>query len=243
MPDAMSAARENDCRKEAGMNSEKLKIAYERLSRDDEAVGDSLSIQNQKMLLEEYAAKNDIGNLTHIVDDGWSGTRWDRPGIVRLIEEVERGNVDFCLVKDMSRLGRDHLRVGLLLEQFRERGVRFIAINDNVDTARNDDDFTPFRNIINEWVARDTSRKIRAINESRTKDGKHVTGAVPYGYLRDHNEKSRWLLDEEAAPIVLRIFQSVIKGKTVTQIADELTAEGVLIPTAHWQEVGAGMRS
>jgi len=225
------------------MNSEKLKIAYERLSRDDEAVGDSLSIQNQKMLLEDYATRNGYTNLTHVVDDGWSGTRWDRPGIVRLVEEVERGNVELCLVKDMSRLGRDHLRVGLLLEQFRERGVRFIAINDNVDTARNDDDFTPFRNIINEWVARDTSRKIRAINDARTKDGKHVTGAVPYGYLRDPNEKSRWLLDEEAAPIVRRIFDGIIHGKTVTKIADELTAEGVLIPTAHWQKVNAGMRS
>jgi len=225
------------------MNNEKLRIAYERLSRDDEAVGDSLSIQNQKMLLEDYAARNGYTNLTHVVDDGWSGTRWDRPGIVKLIEEVERGNVELCLVKDMSRLGRDHLRVGLLLEQFRERGVRFIAINDNVDTSRNDDDFTPFRNIINEWVARDTSRKIRAINEARTKDGKHVTGAVPYGYLRDPNEKSRWILDEEAAPIVRRIFNSVIHGKTVSNIADELTAEGVLIPSAHWQKVDAGMRS
>jgi hypothetical protein len=156
---------------------------------------------------------------------------------------VERGNVELVLVKDMSRIGRDHLRVGLLLEQCRERGVRFIAINDNVDTSRNDDDFTPFRNIINEWVARDTSRKIRAINDARTKDGKHVTGAVPYGYLRDPNEKSVWLLDEAAAPIVRRMFESVINGKTVCRIADELTAEGVLIPTAHWQNVNAGMRS
>jgi len=243
MPDPNCTAREPDRRKEETMNIGKLKIAYERLSRDDEAVGDSLSIQNQKMLLEDYAVRNGITGLQHVVDDGWSGTRWDRPGIVKLMDEVERGNVDLCLVKDMSRLGRDHLRVGLLLEQFRERGVRFIAINDNVDTARNDDDFTPFRNIINEWVARDTSRKIRAINDARTKDGKHVTGAVPYGYLRDPNEKSRWLLDEDAAPIVRRIFQSVINGKTVTQIADELTAEGILIPSAHWQVVGAGMRN
>jgi DNA invertase Pin-like site-specific DNA recombinase len=195
------------------------------------------------MLLEDYALKNGCGALTHITDDGWSGTRWDRPGIVRLMEEVERGNVELCLCKDMSRLGRDHLRVGLLLEQFRERGVRFVAINDNVDTSRNDDDFTPFRNIINEWVARDTSRKIRAINDARTKGGKHVTGAVPYGYLRDPDEKSRWILDEAAAPVVRRIFQSVIDGKSLTRIADELSAEGVPIPTAHWQAVGAGMRS
>jgi len=238
-----NAAKETDCRKEVVMNPEKLRIAYERLSRDDEAVGDSLSIQNQKMLLEDYAARNGIADLTHITDDGWSGTRWDRPGIVRLIEEVERGNVELCLCKDMSRIGRDHLQVGLLLEKFQEHGVRFVAINDGVDTSKGIDDFTPFRNIINEWVARDTSRKIRAINEARTKDGKHVTGAVPYGYLRDTNEKSKWLLDEIAAPIVRRIFESVISGKTVTQIADDLTAEGVLIPTAHWQNVNAGMRS
>ncbi len=129
MPE-IRAARETDRRKEEPMQNEKLRIAYERLSRDDDAVGDSLSIQNQKMVLEDYAARNGMGTLTHLTDDGWSGTRWDRPGIVRLIEEVERGNVELCLVKDMSRLGRDHLRVGLLLEQFRERSVRFIAINE-----------------------------------------------------------------------------------------------------------------
>jgi len=239
----MCAASEKDCRKEVGMITEKLRIAYERLSRDDEAVGDSLSIQNQKMLLEDYATRHGVSNLTHLTDDGWSGTRWDRPGIVKLIEQVEAGNVELCLVKDMSRLGRDHLRVGLLLEQFRERGVRFIAINDNVDTARNDDDFTPFRNIINEWVARDTSRKIRAINDARTKEGKHVTGALCYGYLHDPDDRQKWILDEVAAPIVRRMFESVISGKSVSQIADELTAEGVLIPTAHWDRIGAGMRS
>jgi len=131
------------------MNSEKLKIAYERLSRDDEQQGESNSITNQKMLLEDYAARHGYTNLTHLTDDGYSGTRWDRPDMVRLIDEVERDNVELVLVKDMSRLGRDHLRVGLLLEQFRERGVRFIAINDNVDTDKGMDDFTPFRNIIN----------------------------------------------------------------------------------------------
>jgi len=133
------------------MNNEKLKIAYERLSRDDEQQGESVSIQNQKMLLENYAEKLGYTDLTHLTDDGWSGTRWDRPAITKLIEEVERGNVEICLVKDMSRLGRDHLRVGLLLERFREKGVRFIAVNENVDSAKGEDDFTPFRNIINEY--------------------------------------------------------------------------------------------
>jgi DNA invertase Pin-like site-specific DNA recombinase len=223
------------------MNKEKLNIAYERLSRDDEATGDSLSIQNQKMLLEAYAIKNGIDDLVHLTDDGWSGTRWDRPGIVKMIEEVENNNVATIICKDMSRLGRDHLRVGLLLEQFREQGVRFVAINDNVDTARNDDDFTPFRNIINEWVARDTSRKIRAINEARIKEGRRVSGAVPYGYLRDPDDKDKWIIDEDAAPIVRRMFLSIIKGKTVTQIADELTVEGILTPAAHWTSIEDGM--
>jgi len=205
------------------MNTNKLRIAYERLSRDDIeqgtnasiGSGESNSITNQKMLLEDYAAKHGYTDITHLTDDGWSGTRWDRPAIVKLIDEVERDNVEIIIVKDMSRLGRDHLRVGLLLEQFRERGVRFIAINDNVDTAQGIDDFTPFRNIINEWYARDTSRKIQAIFKARTKDGKHVTGAIPYGYIHDTEDRQKWLLDEGAAIIVKRIYQSVIEGKGV----------------------------
>jgi len=224
------------------MNNEKLKIAYERLSRDDEQQGESNSITNQKMLLDDYAARHGYTGLTHLTDDGYSGTNWNRPAIVKLIDEVERGNVELVLVKDMSRLGRDHLRVGLLLEQFRERGVRFIAINDNVDTDREMDEFLPFRNIINEWVARDTSRKIRAINDARTKDGKRVTGAIPYGYIHDPQDRQKWILDEDAAPIVCRMFRSVIEGKTVSQIARELTTENILIPSAHWAKIGAGMR-
>jgi DNA invertase Pin-like site-specific DNA recombinase len=231
-----------NCRKEDEMNTNKLKIAYERLSRDDEQQGESNSITNQKMLLEDYATKHGYTDITHLTDDGWSGTRWDRPAIMKLIDEVERDNVEIVIVKDMSRLGRDHLRVGLLLEQFRERGVRFIAVNDGVDTDKGMDDFTPFRNIINEWYARDTSRKIQAIFKARTKDGKHVTGAIPYGYIHDPQDRQKWLLDEGAAVIVKRIYQSVIEGKGVQQIADELTAENVLTPSAHWQKIGAGMK-
>lgn len=178
------AADTTDRQKEGKMNT-KLTILYERLSREDERENESVSIENQKAFLEDYAKRNGITNFVHMTDDGWSGTRWDRPSYLKMIEEVERGNVAACIVKDMSRIGRDHLRVGLLLEQFRECGVRFIAVNDNVDSDKGMDDFTPFRNIINEWVARDTSRKIRAINDARTKDGKHVTGALPYGYLHD----------------------------------------------------------
>jgi DNA invertase Pin-like site-specific DNA recombinase len=225
-----------------GMDKERATIAYERLSRDDEQQGESNSITNQKALLEDYANRGGFANLTHLTDDGWSGTRWDRPGITKLIDEVDKGSVAVVLVKDMSRLGRDHLRVGLLLEKFRERGVRFIAVNDGVDSDKGIDDFTPFRNIINEWYARDTSRKIRAINDARTRDGKHVSGAVPYGYIREPKAQGEWIVDEEAAAIVRRIYRSVIEGKGVTQIADGLAAEGVLIPSAHWAKIGAGMR-
>lgn len=232
-----SAATAPDCRKEGKMNT-KLTILYERLSREDERENESLSIEHQKLFLEDYAIRNGFTNFVHMTDDGWSGTRWDRPSYLKMIEEVERGNVAACIVKDMSRIGRDHLRVGLLLEQFRECGVRFIAVNDNVDSDKGMDDFTPFRNIINEWVARDTSRKIRAINDARTKDGKHVTGALPYGYLHDPQDRQKWILDEEAAPIVARIFQSIISGKTVTRIAEELTAEKIMTPNAHWKHIG-----
>jgi DNA invertase Pin-like site-specific DNA recombinase len=228
--------------KAKGMENEKMKIAYERLSRDDEQQGESNSIKNQKKLLEDYATKSGFSGLVHLTDDGYSGTRWDRPAITKLIDEVDAGNVGIVLVKDMSRLGRDHLRVGLLLEKFRERSVRFIAVNDNVDTDNGMDDFTPFRNIMNEWVARDTSRKIRAVNEARIKDGKHVTGAIIYGYLRGNENGGAWVVDEEAAVMVRRMFRSVIEGMGVTQIAEMFTAEGVLIPSAHWEKINAGMR-
>lgn len=145
------------------------------------------------------------------------------------------------LIKDMSRLGRDHLRVGLFLEQLRERGVRLIAVAEGIDTAKGEDEFMPFRNIIAEWHARDTSRKIRAIFGARTAAGNHVSGALPYGYLHDKTDRQKWVLDEEAAPIVARIFQSIISGKTVSNIAEELTAERILTPNAHWKNIGEDM--
>jgi DNA invertase Pin-like site-specific DNA recombinase len=233
-----SAANEPDSRKEETMNSKK-KIAYERLSHEDGRENESVSIENQKAYLEEYATRNGFTNLVHMADDGYSGTRWDRPAFMKMMDEVERGNVDTILIKDMSRLGRDHLRVGLFLEQLREMSVRLIAVAESIDTAKGEDDFMPFRNIIAEWHARDTSRKIRTIFNARTAQGKHVTGAVPYGYLHDPQDRQKWILDEEAAPVVQRIFRSIINGKSVTQIAEELTAEKILTPNAHWQNIGA----
>lgn len=220
------------------MTNQKQTILYERLSREDERENESISIENQKSYLEEYAIRNSFTNFIHLTDDGWSGTRWDRPGFLQMMDKVERGGVGQILIKDMSRLGRDHLRVGLFLEQLREQGVRLIAVAEGIDTAQGEDDFMPFRNIIAEWHARDTSRKIRAIFGARTAAGKRVTGALPYGYLHDPNDRQQWILDEEAAPIVKRIFHGIIGGKTITQIAEELTAEKVLTPAAHWRNIG-----
>jgi DNA invertase Pin-like site-specific DNA recombinase len=223
------------------MDTTKQTILYSRLSREDERANESLSIENQKAFLEEYANRNGFTNLVHLSDDGWSGTRWDRPGMTKLLDEVDKGTVGAVLCKDMSRAGRDFLRVELLMEKFRENGVRFIAITDNVDSNNGLDDFAPFRNIINEWQARDTSRKIRAIFGARTANGNHVTGALPYGYIHDPNDRQKWILDEAAAPIVKRLFLGAIAGKSPTRLANELSAEGILTPSAHWNNIGAGM--
>jgi len=225
----------------ANTTAEKLTLLYERLSKEDERENESLSIENQKSYLEDYAIKNGFTNFMHLTDDGWSGTRWDRPNFLKMVDLIEQGNVGQILIKDMSRLGRDHLRVGLLLEQLREKGIRLIAVAENIDTAKGEDDFMPFRNLFAEWHARDTSRKIRAINNDRTKNGKRVTGALPYGYLHNPDNRSNWILDDIAAPIVKRIFHSVIEGKSVTQISEELTAENLPTPTTHWTNIGQGM--
>lgn len=241
-PQKQRAAAAPDSRKEGTMNNEKLTILYERLSHEDGRENESLSIEHQKEYLEEYATRNGFTNLVHRTDDGWSGTRWDRPGFLQIMDDIGRGNVGQILIKDMSRLGRDHLRVGLFLEQLREQGVRLIAVAEGIDTAKGEDDFMPFRNIFAEWHARDTSRKIRAIFGARTAAGNRVSGAIPYGYLHDPNDRQKWIVDEEAAPIIQRIYQSIITGKSMAQVAEELTAEGVYTPAAHWEKIGAGMK-
>ena len=161
---------------------EKITPLYERLSRDDELQGESNSISNQKKLLEEYAVGHGLSNPTHFTDDGISGTRFDRPGFLSMMEEVEAGNVECIVVKDMSRLGRDYLKVGQILEILRQKGVRLIAVNDGVDSSQGDDDFIPFRNIMNEWYARDTSKKIKSTFKTKGMMGKHLTGTVIYGW-------------------------------------------------------------
>ena len=185
--------------------SEKITALYERLSRDDDMDGESNSISNQKRQLEDYAAQHNLPNIVHFTDDGISGTRFDRPGFLALMKEVEAGNVEYLCLKDMSRLGRDYLKVGQIMEILRQQGVRLIAINDGVDTARGDDDFTPFRNIMNEYYARDTSRKIRSTFQAKGKTGKHLTGLVIYGYLWNET-RDQWLVDEYSAEVVKRML-------------------------------------
>ena len=202
--------------------NEKITALYERLSRDDFGKDDdqqreSNSISNQKAMLEEFAARQGFTNIVHFTDDGISGTCFDRPGFLAMMKEVEAGNVEYLCIKDMSRMGRDYLKVGQIMEILRQRGVRLIAINDGVDSARGDDDFTPFRNIMNEYYARDTSRKIRSTFQSKGKSGKHLTGIVIYGYLWNE-ARDQWLVDPEAAEVVKRIFAMTIEGYGPYQI-------------------------
>ena len=213
----------------------KITALYERLSRDDEQAGESNSIQNQKKYLEEYARQKGLRNIRHFYDDGYSGTNFNRPGFAALLEEIEAGRVETLVVKDLSRFGRNYLQVGYYTEiLFPKRGVRFIAINNNVDSATpQDNDFTPFLNIMNEWYAKDTSNKIKAIFKSRMKDGMRCSGSIPYGYKRKPDDKQTLIVDEPAAEVVRKIFRLVCQGNSTTAIAEMLTAEQVLIPAAH----------
>lgn len=222
------------------MRNEKITPLYERLSRDDELQGESNSISNQKQMLEDFARRNGLPNPTHFTDDGISGTRFDRPGFLAMMEEVETGRVEAIVIKDMSRLGRDYLKVGQVMEILRQRGVRLIAINDGVDSLKGDDDFTPFRNIMNEFYARDTSRKIRSVFKSKGMSGKHLTGTVIYGYLWDE-KREHWLVDEEAAEVVRRIFSLTLEGYGPYEIACKLSADRIEIPVVHLARFNEGV--
>ena len=191
-------------------------------------------------MLEEFARRNGLPNPTHFTDDGVSGTRFDRPGFLAMMEEVEAGRVEAIVIKDMSRLGRDYLKVGQVMEILRQRGVRLIAINDGVDSLKGDDDFTPFRNIMNEFYARDTSRKIRSVFKSKGMSGKHLTGTVIYGYLWDE-KREHWLVDEEAAEVVRRIFSLTMEGYGPYQISKLLSEAKVEIPAVHLARFDEGV--
>lgn len=213
----------------------KITALYERLSRDDEQAGESNSILNQKKYLEEYARQKGLRNIRHFYDDGYSGTNFNRPGFTALLEEIEAGRVDTLVVKDLSRFGRNYLQVGYYTEiVFPKKGVRFIAINNNVDSANpTENDFTPFLNIMNEWYAKDTSNKIKAVFKSRMKEGLRCSGAIPYGYKRINGDKQTLVVDEPAAEVVRKVFRLACQGVGVTAIAERLTEEKVLIPSAY----------
>ena len=223
------------------MKKAKITALYERLSRDDELQGESNSISNQKKMLMDYAVSQGLSSPTHFTDDGISGTRFDRPGFMSMMEEVNRGNVGTICVKDMSRIGRDYLMVGQIVEMLRQKGVRLIAINDGTDTYKGEDDFLPFRNIMNEWYARDTSKKIKSVFKAKGKSGKHVASTCPYGYLKDENDGNHWIVDEEAAKVVRWIFRWTIEGYGPYQISRILEEDKVEIPGVHMARFGQGL--
>ncbi|NCC17109.1 MAG: recombinase, partial [Clostridia bacterium] len=216
-------------------NIDKITALYCRLSRDDESQGDSNSIKNQKTILQKYADDNSFTNTEFFVDDGYSGTNFDRPDWQRLLSQVEEGNISTIIVKDMSRLGRDYLKVGYYTEVlFPGSDIRFIAINNNVDSAnQQDSDFTPFLNIINEWYAKDTSKKIRSVFKSKGQSGKPLCTNPPYGYIKDPEDKTHWIVDEEAAKVVKEAFRLCMQGYGPTQIAKEFSKRKIMNPTAH----------
>ena len=220
---------------------EKLTALYERLSHDDDLMGESNSISNQKQMLSEYAESHGLTPYIHFTDDGISGTRFDRPGFVNMMDAIKAGQIGTVIIKDMSRLGRDYLMVGQIQEMLRQKQVRLIAINDGHDSLNGDDDFLPFRNIMNEWYAKDTSKKIRSTFKAKGNSGKHVASTTPYGYLKDPDNKEHWIVDEEAAQVVRRIFQMTMDGYGPYQIAKKLKEDQVEIPAVHMARHGAGL--
>ena len=215
--------------------SSKITALYERLSRDDDLNGESNSITNQKQYLEDYARRNGFTNIRHFTDDGFSGVNFNRPSFQELIKEVEAGNVATIIVKDMSRLGRNYLQVGFYTEVlFPQKDVRFLAINNSIDSNNaSDNDFAPFLNIMNEWYAKDTSNKIKAVFDARMKDGKRCSGSIPYGYNRLATDKQTLVVDPVASAVVKRIFLLANEGKSPRAIAELLTEEKVLICKFH----------
>ncbi len=208
---------------------------YARLSQEDALDGESNSIANQKKILLKYATDNGFPNPTFFIDDGVSGVTFDRPGWNEMIRLAEAGKVKTVIVKDMSRMGRDYLKVGYYTESFfAERDIRYIAINDGVDSDKGDNEFTPFRNLFNDFYARDTSKKIRAVMRAKGNSGEHLCTNPPYGYRKDANDKKKWIVDEEAAEVVKRIFALCIAGKGPMQIAKLLTADRILTVKAYY---------
>ena len=215
---------------------------YPRLSHEDELQGESNSISNQKRILETYAKQNGFSNLRWYTDDGYSGANFQRPGFQAMLADIEAGKVGTVIVKNMSRLGRNYLQVGMYTEMiFPQKGVRFIAINDGVDSAQGENDFAPLRNIFNEWLVRDTSKKIKAVKRSKGMSGKPITSKPVYGYLMDEDEN--FIIDEEAAPVVRQIYSLCLAGNGPTKIARMLTEQQIPTPgTLEYRRTGSTRR-
>ncbi|MBQ9858288.1 MAG: recombinase family protein [Oscillospiraceae bacterium] len=216
---------------------------YCRLSRDDGTEGDSDSVANQKRLLQKYAKENGLGNTRPYVDDGFTGTNFNRPGFQKLLEDIDMGYVSTVIVKDMSRLGRDYLQVGYYTDTyFPDRNIRFIAVNDCVDSADGENELAPFRNVMNEMYARDISRKVRSSHRLRGNAGEPLS-QPPYGYLKSPENKKKWIIDPEAAQVIRDIYRMCLEGKGNETIARILQDRKILIPMAYWQSKGLGRGS
>ena len=213
--------------------TDKITALYCRLSQDDMLQGESNSITNQKAILKKYAEDNGFSNPVFYVDDGVSGTTWEREGFKAMVADIEEGKVGTVITKDLSRLGRDYLKTGEYIEIiFPDHDVRYIAINDGVDTLKSENELMAFKNIFNDWYARDTSKKIRAVFKANGQSGKHLSNPI-YGYKHSETDKNLWVIDDEAAEVVRKIFHLCIDGYGPTQIARILTEQGIPTPTAY----------
>ena len=211
---------------------------YERLSRDDNLEGESYSIGNQKKLLAKVAKEKGYTNLVHFLDDGISGVTMDRPGFVEMIRQLEQGKAAAVFVKDLSRLGRNYIEVGRLTEEFfPDHDIRLVAVSDNIDTAEGENELAPIRNLFNEWYARDISKKRRISNKIKGNAGEPM-GQPPYGYIKDPNDPKHWIVDDEAAQVVRRVYSMTLEGFGTEQIAAQLEKDGVLTPRAYWLTKG-----
>ena len=221
------------CRKGRFTMTDKITALYCRLSQDDMLQGESNSITNQKTILKRFADENGFRNPVYYVDDGVSGTTWEREGFKAMMADIKDGKVGTVITKDLSRLGRDYLKTGELIEMvFPDYDVRYIAINDGVDTFKSENELMAFKNIFNDWYARDTSKKIRAVFKAKGQSGKHLSNPI-YGYKHSETDKNLWLIDDEAAEVVRKIFHLCIDGYGPAQIARILTEQGIPTPTAY----------
>ena len=242
--DTRAILRENTlkflCKQQEQSDNDGITACYERLSQEDRNDGESNSIQNQRKILESYCKNHGYKNVRHYdEDDGYSGTNFNRPGFQRMLADIKAGKISRVIVKDMSRLGRDYLQVGMYTDLvFPEHGVHFVAVNDGVDSTRGENEFTAIRNVFNEMFARDTSKKIKATWQNKGKSGERLCTIAPYGYIKDPDDKKKWIIDEEAAAVVQTIFKLCMDGRGPTQIANWLQDNQILSPAAYWVSKG-----